>query len=152
VPAAVAAVKPGPEAQPETAATRESKRADSVAPVAKVAAGQAAAAAAESAQRARAEPRVAATASAQVPAAAPAQIQPTRPRVFVPHPHETVARLRTLLQQRNLALKVVFDGPAWLLDADVPGNRRAELAASLADLGLTLPADGQLRLRLLQLN
>ena len=45
----------------------------------------------------------------------------------------------TAKQQRDLTLQVAFDGPAWRIDADVPGARRAELVAPLADLGLTPP-------------
>ncbi|MFM2067208.1 MAG: hypothetical protein RLZZ584_2117, partial [Pseudomonadota bacterium] len=91
--------------------------------------------------------RSASAPSAPARTLAPAQ---TRLRVFVSHPHQTTARLRTLLQQRGVALKVAFDGPAWLVDAEVPAGRRADLAAPLAELGLALPADGRLHLRLLQ--
>jgi hypothetical protein len=90
------------------------------------------------------------TASVSPAGAAPAGATAARQRLLVPQPHDTVARLRAVLQRSGVALRVEFDGPAWLVDAAVPDDRRAQLLPALGELGLTLAPHGQLHLRVLQ--
>ncbi|MFM2121034.1 MAG: hypothetical protein RL722_2502 [Pseudomonadota bacterium] len=71
-----------------------------------------------------------------------------RPAWVVPRPQEALDRLRALCSLHDVKLVQRRVGEVWWLDAEVPAAQRSALQPGLAELGLQLPADGRLRLRL----
>lgn len=63
-------------------------------------------------------------------------------------PDKTMGQVVSILASAGVAADVQADGTARLVNATVPPDQRANVAEALRGLGIALPADGRLQVRL----
>lgn len=69
-------------------------------------------------------------------------------RVTAPDPDQAMGQVVSILAGAGVAADVQADGSARLVTATVPPDQRANVTEALRALGISLPADGRLQLRL----